>query len=49
MVTLWERILKTPGTSKTFNDVPEKYKAAVKAKLLAAGCEILDDGTVIIH
>lgn len=49
MVNLWVRTLMTPGTSKTFNDVPAKYKAAVKEKLLAAGCEILDDGTVIIH
>lgn len=49
MVNLWVRTLMTPGTTKTFNDVPAKYKEAVRAKLLEKGCEILDDGTVIVH
>ncbi|MBR2677580.1 MAG: hypothetical protein IKE28_11810 [Solobacterium sp.] len=49
MVNLWVRTLMTPGTTKTFNDVPAKYKEAVRAELLRRGCEILDDGTVIVH
>lgn len=49
MVTLWVRTLMTPGTTKTMNDVPDKYKVQVRTKLLELGCTINDDGTVEVH